>query len=233
MGKKLSFLNFDLSIIKKYKPQFLIGVDEAGRGPIAGPVVACSAYVPFKSSAFLDEVRDSKILSEKQRFNLFLKMQKLGVRFGVGFCLPDEIDRINILQATFKAMKLAVCRLVSYLKITDAQKKTLVVVDGPHKIKKLDFNQIPIIDGDAKSLCIACASIFAKVIRDKWMDVLDFKYPGYGFSSHKGYGTKFHLQALRDKGPTPFHRTSFKPVKQTISTFDMGMEKVLSVCQEN
>jgi ribonuclease HII len=91
--------------------------------------------------------------------------------------------------------------------------KILIIVDGPHKIKELDFNQIPVIDGDAKSLAIACASIFAKVIRDKWMNVLDLKYPGYGFSRHKGYGTKFHLKTLKDKGLTPVHRMSFKPVK--------------------
>ena len=136
-----------------------------------------------------------------------------GVRFGFGFAGPREIDRVNILEATFNAMGAAVRRLFFYTGA--APSAALVLVDGPYRIKRLEgCAQEPVVDGDAKSLCIAAASIYAKVIRDRWLGVLDLRYPGYGFAGHKGYGTAAHLEALRRLGPCPEHRLSFAPVRE-------------------
>lgn len=207
---------------------YLIGVDEAGRGPLAGPVVACAAYIPEKAYNNLSEINDSKKLSPAKRIALFKKMLSEGVRFGFGYELADEIDRVNILNATFSAMRKAVFRLIKYLDVRDS--KILVIVDGPHKIRGLEeckiggmqewknrgleICQTAVIDGDAKSLSIACASIFAKVIRDNWMNVMDLKYPEYGFRKHKGYGTPFHIEKIKKIGLSPVHRKSFELAKK-------------------
>ncbi|MCG2724912.1 MAG: ribonuclease HII [Elusimicrobia bacterium] len=207
----LSLSDFDTSVIKKFGPDVLIGVDEVGRGPLAGPVVACAAFIPLEAYQNLSDINDSKKLTPSKRSLFFARMIKNGARFGFAYCDHKQIDEINILAATFKAMNEAVQRLLNYLKIDE--KKTLILVDGPHKIKGLYSKQLPIIGGDGKSLSIACASIFAKVIRDNWMNILNLSYPAYGFSKHKGYGTKFHLDALKEHGPSPIHRKSFAPVK--------------------
>ena len=136
-----------------------------------------------------------------------------GVRFGFGCAMPEEIDRCNILEATFNAMGSAVTRLVRPLK-AEMPANLLVLVDGPHKIKRLDVPQQAVVDGDARSLSIAAASIFAKVLRDRWMRRLEALHPGYGLAKHKGYGTAAHLAALRVLGPSPVHRFSFAPVKE-------------------
>ncbi|MCK4936640.1 MAG: ribonuclease HII, partial [Elusimicrobiales bacterium] len=212
--------DFDTSVIKKFGPDVLIGVDEVGRGPLAGPVVACAAFVPLEAYRNLSDINDSKKLTPVKRSLFFKHMTKCGVRFGFDYCNHRKIDEINILAATFEAMNKAVNRLSNYIK-GDAE-KTLVLVDGPHKIKGFSSKQLPIIGGDGKSLSIACASIFAKLLRDNWMNILSLAYPEYGFSKHKGYGTSFHLDALKEHGPSPVHRRSFAPVK--------NMKSVESLC---
>jgi ribonuclease HII len=180
---------------------------------LAGPVTACAAWVPPSAARLLSPlVDDSKKLSSARRERALRLMLDSGVRFGFGFAGPEEIDRVNILEATFNAMGAAVGRLLLY---TGADPRAaLALVDGPHRIKRLpDVGQVPVIGGDARSLSIAAASIFAKVLRDRWMAVLDRQYPGYGFSGHKGYGTAAHLEALRRLGPSSVHRLSFAPVR--------------------
>lgn len=210
--QKAGLFYFDREISLANCSDFLIGVDEAGRGPLAGPVLACAAWIPETARDILSEIDDSKKLSEKRREDIFKKMDSCGVKWSCGWALPETIDEVNILNATFLAMKMACERLISRLNFTD---KSIVLVDGPHKIK--DFNrvrQIPIVDGDAKSQSIAAASIFAKTIRDRWMDVIDREYPMYGFSLHKGYGTKKHMESLRAFGPCRWHRKTFSPVRK-------------------
>ena len=205
---------FDLAVLENRKPAFLVGVDEAGRGPLAGPVTACAAWVPLPALPLISPlVNDSKKLTAPRRERALRLMLDSGVRFGFGFAGPREIDRVNILEATFNAMGAAVRRLFFYTGA--APSAALVLVDGPYRIKRLEgCAQEPVVDGDAKSLCIAAASIYAKVIRDRWLGVLDLRYPGYGFAGHKGYGTAAHLEALRRLGPCPEHRLSFAPVRE-------------------
>lgn len=207
----MPLLKFDLSLIKRRGLRFLIGVDEAGRGPLAGPVTAAAAYIPLKAYPFLKEVNDSKKINEKKRALLLTQMRSHGVKFGFGFSGVEEIDRLNILGATFTAMARAVARLAAG--IGADQETALVLVDGPHKIKGLPFKQEAVVRGDQRSVSIAAASIFAKVARDKWMAELDRRHPGYGLAVHKGYGTKTHLAVLGARGPSPVHRLSFAPVK--------------------
>lgn len=205
---------FDLTLLEKRKPVFLAGVDEAGRGPLAGPVTASAAWIPLSAYPLISPlVNDSKKLSAEKRERALRLMLDSGVRFGFGFSGPGEIDRVNILEATFNAMGAAVRRLFSYTGTSPSQ--ALVLVDGPHRIKRLESClQEPVVDGDARSLSIAAASIYAKVIRDRWMGVLDRRHPGYGLAGHKGYGTAVHLEALRRLGPSAQHRRSFAPVRK-------------------
>lgn len=205
---------FDLTLLEKRKPAFLAGVDEAGRGPLAGPVTACAAWIPFSAHSLISPlVNDSKKLSPARRERALRLMLDSGVRFGFGFAGPGEIDRVNILEATFNAMGAAVRRLLASTGASPSQ--TLILVDGPHRIKRLEScSQEPVVDGDARSLSIAAASIYAKVVRDRWMGVLDRRHPGYGLAGHKGYGTAAHLEALRRLGPSVQHRFSFAPVRK-------------------
>ena len=182
---------------------------------MAGPVTAAAAFIPLTAYPYLKEVNDSKKLSEKKRETLLAVMRGAGVRFGFGFASPKEIDGLNILNATFTAMASAVGRLAAGLGA--AEPDILVLVDGPHKIRGLSLAQEAVIDGDAKSLSIAAASIFAKVVRDRWMLALDRRWPGYGFSGHKGYGTKAHMGFLNSLGPCPEHRLSFAPVRKALA----------------
>lgn len=205
---------FDLEIIERRGPAFLIGVDEAGRGPLAGPVTAAAAYIPPEARHSLKEVDDSKKLTEAKRVLLLSHMRALGVRFGFGYASAAEIDGLNILRATFTAMRRAVGRLAA--DIGSGPASALVLVDGPHRIKELSFAQEAVVRGDQRSLSIAAASIFAKVVRDRWMEELDRRHPGYGLAAHKGYGTKAHLAALEALGPSPVHRLSFAPVKAAV-----------------
>ena len=177
---------------------YICGIDEAGRGPLAGPVVAGAVVLP-KGKRIL-YVNDSKKLSEKKREELFDVIKEEALSFGLGIVLPERIDEINILQATYEAMREAVNKLsVSPdLLLNDA-----VTIPG------LDIRQVPIIKGDARSLTIASASILAKVTRDRIMAEYDLQYPEYGFAKHKGYGTKAHIDAIRQFGPCPIHRKTF------------------------
>lgn len=188
---------------------FIGGVDEAGRGPLAGPVVAACVVIDknFKiDSDDLALVADSKKLSAKKREKLFsiIKDKVLAVEIGVVDNLT--IDKINILQASFLAMR----RAIKKLKI----EPDYILVDGNFKIPKLEKPQSAIIGGDAKVFCIAAASIIAKVSRDWLMSEIDKEYPDYEFSKHKGYGTKLHFAKIAELGPCPQHRFSFSPIKE-------------------
>lgn len=172
----------------------VIGVDEAGRGPLAGPVVA-AAVILKEYTEELDEINDSKKLTEKKREKLYdIIMKNFDV--AVGISTVEEIDKLNILNADFLAMR----RALKDLKSLKNEKKYTVLVDGNLKIKEYIGKQLPIVKGDAKSLSIAAASIIAKVTRDRLMKDLANIYPDYSFEKHKGYGTKAHIEAIKDKG---------------------------------
>ena len=172
----------------------VIGVDEAGRGPLAGPVVA-AAVILKEYTEELDEINDSKKLTEKKREKLYNIIMK-NFDVAVGISTVEEIDKLNILNADFLAMR----RALKDLKKTRNEKEYTVLVDGNLKIKEYVGKQLPIVKGDAKSLSIAAASIIAKVTRDRLMKDLANIYPDYSFEKHKGYGTKAHIEAIKDKG---------------------------------
>lgn len=193
----VSLHEFDINIGEE-----IIGVDEAGRGPLAGAVVA--AAVKLKNyDKDLDEINDSKQISEKKREKLF-DVIKEHFYVGVGIADTKEIDEINILNATFLAMRRALENLKK-----ECKGEYLVLVDGNFKIREYKGKQEPIIKGDAKSLTIAAASIIAKVTRDRMMREEAVKYPLYGFEKHKGYGTKQHREAIKEHGVLEIHRKSF------------------------
>ncbi len=203
-------LEFDKQQAIKQETNFLIGIDEAGRGPLAGPVVACACFIPPSMVQHFNDVNDSKKLTETKREELFLRLTEgNGIMYGVGFATAQEIDQFNILQATFLAMRRAAQK---FLNMPDS----CALIDGPYTVEGLAMKQQPIIDGDAQSLAIAAASVIAKVTRDRYMCVLEKLHPGYGFAGHKGYGTAKHLQALRELGPCPQHRRTFGPVRKLL-----------------
>lgn len=173
------------------------GVDEVGRGPLAGPVVACAVMLP--EDCLLDGVADSKQLSDGERRRLFPEILKHAQAWGVGRVDTSEIDRVNILQATFGAMRLALAGIEC-----DA-----VIVDGRHTIPGVGLHQLARPGADGQSLSVAAASIVAKVTRDDMMLEFERAYPGYGFALHKGYATPAHFEALDRLGPCPIHRDSF------------------------
>ncbi len=179
--------------------QHVAGVDEAGRGPLAGPVVA--AAVIFPSRIYIEGIDDSKKLSARRRDNLFQKIQDEALAVATGIVSEKEIDRINILQASFKAMRMAIGSL--------GIRPEHVLIDGRPLPEKF-YPQTPIVGGDRKSFSVAAASIVAKVTRDRMMVAYDETYPQYGFAQHKGYGTKRHVQALRIHGPCDIHRKTFR-----------------------
>ena len=174
------------------------GVDEAGRGPLAGPV--CAAAVILPAGLVIEGVNDSKKLSEKKREELFPVICEKALAYGIGWADEREIDEINILQATYRAMK----RAVESLPLT----ADYALIDG-NRMPPLAIPGTTIVKGDALSMSIAAASILAKVSRDRVMVQFSRKYPQYGFEQHKGYGTAAHVQALREYGPCPLHRQSF------------------------
>ena len=184
------------AFVKGYS--FIAGIDEAGRGPLAGPVVAAAVILPKDS--FIPGLNDSKKLSEKRREQLFDIIKKDALDIGVGMVEHDEIDEINILNAAKKAMVLA----VKNLKLSPE----LLLVDA-EKLDNLKMQQISILKGDTLSISIAAASIIAKVTRDRLMREMDTEYPQYGFLNHKGYGTKEHINAIKKYGICPIHRISF------------------------
>ena len=177
---------------------FIAGVDEVGRGPLAGPVVAAAVILP--SDYEITGLNDSKKLSEKRREAMDEIIRREAVSFGIGLISQDRIDEINILQATFEAMRLALEQL--------SPAPDMILADAV-TIPGIETRQLPIIKGDTKSASIAAASIIAKVYRDHLMIEYDSLYPEYGFARNKGYGTKEHINALKEFGPTPLHRKSF------------------------
>ncbi len=188
--------------------RLIVGCDEAGRGPLAGPVVAAACILPMEYQN--EDIDDSKKLSAKKRLRLFEEIQNHAIAWGVGIVDAETIDRINIYQASRMAMNLAIEHLEHDFEIilTDA-----MPLEG-YKQPVID-----IIKGDAKAMCIASASIIAKVTRDQIMEELDLLYPQYGFAHHKGYGTKEHLLALEKYGPLPgIHRYTYGPVLKATQT---------------
>lgn len=187
------------SFEKKYSVyEAICGIDEAGRGPLAGPVVAAACILPKDCEILY--LNDSKKLSAKKRELLFEEIQEKAIAYGVGIVSPEVIDRINILQATYEAMRQA----IEKMKLTP----DLLLVDAV-TIPKVPMKQVGIIKGDAKSVSIAAASILAKVTRDRIMVEYDKAYPEYGFAQNKGYGSKEHIEAIKNIGPCPIHRTTF------------------------
>lgn len=178
--------------------QWICGIDEAGRGPLAGPVVAAAVILPKDCNLLY--VNDSKQLSAKKREELYKEIQKTAISTGIGIVGADKIDEINILQATYEAMRIA----VSKLSVTPD-----LLLNDAVTIPNLAIRQIPIIKGDAKSISIAAASIIAKVTRDHMMEEYDQLFPNYGFLSNKGYGSSLHIQRLKEYGPCPIHRKTF------------------------
>ncbi|RKI40197.1 ribonuclease HII [bacterium D16-51] len=185
---------------KKYSLQYpqICGIDEAGRGPLAGPVVAGACILP--EDAQILYLNDSKKLSAKKRELLYDEICEKAVAYSIGIASPQRIDKINILQATYEAMQQA----VAGLSVTP----DLLLVDAV-RIPDVPMKQVGIVQGDAKSVSIAAASILAKVTRDRMMLELDSAYPEYGFAKHKGYGSAMHIQAIKKYGPSPIHRKTF------------------------
>jgi len=188
--------------------KLIAGIDEAGRGALAGPVVAAAVILPIHlKEDWLGEVRDSKMLTPAKRERLFHHIHQAAVSVGIGMTLPELIDEQGIVKATRLAMKAAIDHL-----------------SPPPNYLLIDYMSLPettlpqkgIIRGDQRCLCIACASIMAKVSRDSLMTKMDRDYPGYGLARHKGYGTQFHLSCLRRTGPSPIHRHSFRPVREAL-----------------
>ena len=191
---------------------FVAGVDEAGRGPLAGPVVA--AAVIFTDISRVPQVFDSKQLTEKAREELFeMLTQSDKVIYAFEEVDNEEIDRINILQATHLAMRTAVDKLL--------QKPDFVLIDG-NPVKSMPYPNLNVVKGDAKCAAISAASIIAKVHRDRLMCEYAKEYPEYGFELHKGYGTAMHIEAIRKFGVTPIHRKTFSPIREMLSPFEQG-----------
>ncbi|MBQ7358618.1 MAG: ribonuclease HII [Lachnospiraceae bacterium] len=188
-----------LSYEREYSAfSYICGIDEVGRGPLAGPVVAGAVILPKDCDILY--INDSKQLSEKKREELYEIIMEKAVATGIGYATPERIDEINILQATFEAMKEA----IGHLTVTpDLLLNDAVTIPG------VSVKQVPIIKGDAKSMSIGAASIIAKVTRDRLMVQYDQVFPEYDFAGNKGYGSAKHIEALKKYGPTPIHRRSF------------------------
>ena len=184
---------------KKYPEcAYICGIDEVGRGPLAGPVMTAAVILP-KDCRIL-YINDSKKLSEKRREELYDEIMEKAIAVGIGYASHERIDAVNILQATYEAMRMAVGKL--------SVKPVLLLVDAVH-IPDIACRQVSIVKGDARSQSIAAASIIAKVTRDRLMTAFDGCFPEYGFASNKGYGTAAHIQALSTVGPSPIHRRTF------------------------
>jgi len=208
--------------------KFLAGCDEAGIGPLAGPVVAAAVVLDPHAvsgrrtkSKWWHRLRDSKTVSPKERESLAEFIREYSLSFAVGIVGVGDIDRLNIYYAAMEAMRRAVSKL--------HVQPTLIFVDGNHAIKNLDSaEQVPVIGGDQKILSIAAASILAKVRRDQLMMALHEKYPAYGFDRNKGYPTKFHREAIQLHGVSPVHRRSFGRVKEYLDSKFVSQPNLLS-----
>ncbi len=204
--KRLEKYNAELVRIESIKAyekeyadyEYIAGIDEVGRGPLAGPVVAAAVILPKDCDILY--INDSKKLSAAKRESLYDEIMEKAVAVGIGMASHARIDEINILQATYEAMREAIGKL--------EPKPTLLLNDAV-TIPDVDIKQVPIIKGDAKSISIGAASIIAKVTRDRMMEEYENIYPGYGFSSNKGYGSAMHIEAIKAMGPTPIHRETF------------------------
>jgi len=217
----MSLFSFD----KEFYDKGLVsvaGVDEAGRGPLAGPVAAAAVILP--KDADIPHLNDSKQLTPKRRDELFEIIKQKALAYSISTVDNNKIDEINILQATFIAMG----NSVSGLKL----RPDLCLIDGNHKVPKLAFDQQAIVDGDAKSAAIAAASILAKVTRDRLMLEYAKQYPVYGFEKHKGYGTKMHMEALKKYGACPIHRRSFAPVREVTDNYELPLKRKICRIQE-
>ena len=202
-GEKLEKELERLSLMREFERQyedcaFICGIDEAGRGPLAGPVAAGAAILPKDCQILY--LNDSKKLSESRREELFLEIKEKAIAWSVGIVGPERIDEINILQATYEAMREAISKL---------SVKPDILLNDAVTIPGVSIRQVPIIKGDAKSISIGAASIVAKVTRDRLMVEYDKILPQYGFASNKGYGSAEHIRALQEAGPSPIHRVSF------------------------
>ncbi len=199
-NKELERLESIREFEKKYEEdyEYICGIDEVGRGPLAGPVVACAVILP--KGCRIIGVDDSKKLSAAKREALYDEILDKAVAVGIGYVGPERIDEINILQATYEAMRQAVAAL--------DPSPDLLLIDAV-RIPELDVKQVPIIHGDARSISIGAASIVAKVTRDRLMDEMEEKYPGYSFAKNKGYGTQAHIEGLQKLGPCEIHRKTF------------------------
>ncbi len=192
-----------LEIMRKYERQYgdvtyVCGIDEAGRGPLAGPVVAGAVILPKDCEILY--LNDSKKLSAKKREELYDEIMEKAIATGIGMVSPARIDEINILQATYEAMRMA----IGELKVAPG-----ILLNDAVTIPQIEIPQVAIIKGDAKSVSIAAASILAKVTRDRLMVKYEEILPGYGFAENKGYGSAAHIEALKSQGPSPIHRKSF------------------------
>jgi ribonuclease HII len=210
LPENLSLMQAEQVLAKHFENHVLIGVDEAGRGPLAGPVVAAAVILTadLKPSPAIAALNDSKKLSEKQREKIFEELPNYCKHHSIAEASAQEIDELGILNADFLAMRRALAPLISSL---DAEKQPYkILVDGNLYIREIDESlQMPIIKGDGRVACIAAASIFAKVHRDRLMAKFSEQFPNYGFEKHKGYGTKAHLEAVKKLGICEIHRKSF------------------------
>lgn len=178
--------------------EYICGIDEVGRGPFAGPVIACAVILPKDCNILY--INDSKQLTEKKREELYNEIISTAVAYGIGSIPPQKIDELNILQATYAAMRQA---------INNLSVKPDILLNDAVTIPEIDIKQVPIIKGDSKSISIAAASIIAKVTRDRIMVAYDKVFPGYDFANNKGYGSARHIEAIKKLGITPIHRKSF------------------------
>lgn len=208
----------------------VLGVDEAGRGPWAGPVVAAAVVLPvgFGSTLPIPEelsrLNDSKRLTEKQRLQLIDPICRIALGVGVGISDASLIDQTSITQANYLAMYFAVVRALNVVQtspqhsaIAQDDLSIIALIDGKYQVPPLTLNQVTMIKGDQRSYHIAAASVIAKVTRDRMMIAAHRSYPNYGFNRHKGYGTPEHQKALREHGPCPLHRYSFRPIKDLLN----------------
>jgi ribonuclease HII len=191
---------YDLQSYERQYPDAdrICGIDEVGRGPLAGPVVAAAVILPKNCEILY--INDSKKLSPQKREELYDVIMEQAIAVGIGQAGPDRIDEINILQATYEAMRQAIQNL---------PETPDILLNDAVTIPQVDIPQVPIIKGDAKSISIGAASIIAKVTRDRMMVEYDHVYPGYAFAENKGYGSAAHIAALKELGPTPIHRATF------------------------
>ena len=204
-------LHFENKVRKETGVIYIAGLDEAGRGALAGPVVAAAVILPLdapKQLQKLDDVNDSKQLSAKKREHLYSLIIANALTFGIGSSPAEDVDEMGIIPATKQAMLSALEQLEPLAEY--------LLIDGRIRLKNTPLRQQSIIRGDSKSLSIAAASILAKVTRDRIMIELDSQHPEYGFARHKGYGTEFHRAAIIRLGPTTEHRMSFSPLRKTL-----------------